>query len=168
MELEEGSSAEGVFRNAEAKTVKIILNPAMGLAWILGLSLIWFDGTRRLGWDFLAQPWMIVKLAAVLFISGWHGFLAGSYKKFLAGERPKSAKFWRATNELPFLAAVVGLGLGQGSDRAVGVAHDQARYQRQSKRGSVRHFRAGAAPGHGPVPRRGVHRSSDLHQNVLR
>jgi putative membrane protein len=48
-----------------------------------------------------------VKLAAVIFLSGWHGFLAGSYKKFLAGERPKTAKFWRATNELPFLAAIV-------------------------------------------------------------
>ena len=107
LQTEEGSSAEGVFRNAEAKTIKIILNPAMGLAWILGLSLIWFDGAQRLGWDFLAQPWMIVKLAAVLFISGWHGFLAGSYKKFLAGERPKSARFWRATNELPFLAAIL-------------------------------------------------------------
>ena len=24
-----------------------------------------------------------------------------------AGERPRTAKFWRATNELPFLAAIV-------------------------------------------------------------
>ena len=42
-----------------------------------------------------------------VIISGWHGFLAGSYKKFLAGERPKPAKFWRATNEIPFLVAIV-------------------------------------------------------------
>jgi putative membrane protein len=50
---------------------------------------------------------MIVKLAVVTFLSGWHGFLAGARKKFVAGERPKSAKFWRMTNEIPFLVAIV-------------------------------------------------------------
>jgi putative membrane protein len=29
------------------------------------------------GWGFLAQPWMVAKLAGVIALSGWHGFLAG-------------------------------------------------------------------------------------------
>jgi protoporphyrinogen IX oxidase len=103
-----GSEFDKHFLVWERKLLKIIINPAMILTWILGLTLIFFHvhGTGA-GWGFLLQPWMMVKLAAVIFLSGWHGFLAGSYKKFLAGQRPKSAKFWRATNELPFLAAVV-------------------------------------------------------------
>ena len=107
LQTEEGSSAEGVFRTAEAKTIKIILNPAMGLAWILGLSLIWFDGSQRLGWDFLLQPWMLVKLAGIVFVTWWHHFIVKAGQRFAAGERLRTEKFWRATNELPFLAAIV-------------------------------------------------------------
>ena len=103
-----GTEFDQHFLTWERKLLKIIINPAMIIVWILGVSLILFPVyAAREGWGFLAQPWMIVKLAAVIFISGWHGFLAKSYKQFLAGQRPKSAKFWRATNELPFLAAVV-------------------------------------------------------------
>ena len=50
---------------------------------------------------------MIVKLSGVAFLGYWHGFLAASRKRIAAGERPKTARFWRATNELPFLAAIV-------------------------------------------------------------
>ena len=103
-----GTEFDQHFLTWERKLLKIIINPAMIIVWILGVSLILFHVyAAREGWGFLAQPWMIVKLAAVIFISGWHGFLAKSYKQFLAGQRPKSAKFWRATNELPFLAAAI-------------------------------------------------------------
>jgi putative membrane protein len=49
---------------------------------------------------------MVVKIAGIVFLSAWHGFLASARRRIAAGERPRSAKFWRATNELPFLAAV--------------------------------------------------------------
>ena len=103
-----GSEFDKHFLVWERKLLKIIINPSMIIVWILGVGLILYHVYAvGEGWAFLLQPWMMVKLAAVLFISGWHGFLAGSYKKFLAGQRPKSAKFWRATNELPFLAAAI-------------------------------------------------------------
>ena len=102
-----GAEFDAHFLVWERKLLKIIINPSMIIVWILGVGLILYHVYAvGEGWAFLLQPWMMVKLAAVLFISGWHGFLAGSYKKFLAGPRPRSAKFWRATNELPFLAAV--------------------------------------------------------------
>jgi putative membrane protein len=101
-----GSSADQVFRSAEARTIRIILQPAMILTWALGLSLIWFNGSQRLGWDFLLQPWMILKLAGVVFVSGWHEFICAAGRKFAAGQRLRTEKFWRATNELPFLAAI--------------------------------------------------------------
>ena len=101
-----GSEFDAHFKVWEEKLLRIIINPAMILAFILGLALIYYDGTRRLGWSFIYQPWMLVKLAGVVFLVSWHGFLARARRKIAAGERPRTAKFWRATNELPFLAAI--------------------------------------------------------------
>jgi putative membrane protein len=102
-----GSEFDAHFQVWEAKLLRIIINPAMTLTWIFGLALIWYNGTELRGWSFLTQPWMIVKLVVVTLLSGWHGFLAGARKKFARGERPKSAKFWRMTNEIPFVIAIV-------------------------------------------------------------
>ena len=102
-----GSEFDAHFKVWEEKLLRIIINPAMILAVLLGAALIWYDGKFRLGWSFLLEPWMIVKLAGVVFLGYWHGFLAASRRKIADGERPKTAKFWRATNELPFLAAIV-------------------------------------------------------------
>jgi putative membrane protein len=50
---------------------------------------------------------MIAKLAGVIFLIGWHHFLGASRKRFAAGTNTRSNRFWRATNELPFLAGIV-------------------------------------------------------------
>jgi len=96
-----GGELDSALQVMEVKLLRIIINPAMILTWLFGLSLM---AARP---DVLAQPWMWVKLAGVLFLSSWHGFLAGARKKFAAGTNTRSEKFWRMTNELPFLAAVV-------------------------------------------------------------
>ncbi|WP_269715132.1 CopD family protein [Caulobacter sp. NIBR2454] len=101
-----GGETDITFRTMEAKLLRIIMNPAMILAWIFGVCLIAAD-TVRLGHDFLLQPWMLAKLAGVLFLSGWHGYLSKARKLFAEGRNQRSEKFWRATNELPFLAAIV-------------------------------------------------------------
>ena len=103
-----GSEFDAHFKVWEAKLLRIIINPAMGLTWILGVILIWYHIDQMgEGWGFLLEPWVVVKLAAVTFLSGWHGFLSKARRQFAAGERPKSAKFWRMTNEVPFLIAIV-------------------------------------------------------------
>lgn len=105
-----GSAFDAHFIRWEEKVLRIIINPSMGLTWILGVTLIlWHVYAAKEGWGFLAQPWMIVKLAAVIFLSAWHGFLSGARRKIAAGERPKTAKFWRATNEIPFLVAILAI-----------------------------------------------------------
>jgi putative membrane protein len=103
-----GSEFDAHFKVWEAKLLRIIINPAMAVTWILGVALVlWHVYAAGEGWGFLAEPWVIVKLAVVVALSGWHGFLSGARRKIEAGERPKSAKFWRATNEIPFVLAVV-------------------------------------------------------------
>ena len=69
-----GSEFDAHFKVWEEKLLRIIINPAMILALLLGLALIWYDGKYRLGWSFLTEPWMIVKLAGVVFLGYWHGF----------------------------------------------------------------------------------------------
>jgi putative membrane protein len=101
-----GSELDETFKVMELKLLRIIINPAMILTVTFGLLLIMADGTIR-GWNFLTTPWMLTKLGGILFLVSWHGFLAGARRKFASSTNTRTEKFWRMTNELPFLAAAV-------------------------------------------------------------
>ena len=84
----------------EARLVKIILNPAMIIVWALGLLLVinigaWADG------------WFHAKFAAVIALSGYHGWMAGYAKKLARGEAGVSSKTMRLLNEVPGVATAV-------------------------------------------------------------
>jgi putative membrane protein len=103
-----GSEFDGHFKIWEGKLLRIIMIPAMTLAWLFGLCLVWVDVHRHGdGWGFLLEPWMLTKIAGIVFLTFWQTYLARAHRGFLAGRRDKPAKFWRMTNELPFLAAIV-------------------------------------------------------------
>ena len=102
-----GSELDTTFQTMELKLYRIIMNPAMIAAWVLGLSLMWVRSGGFMDPSFLHTPWMITKLAGVVFLTGWHHFLGRARKRFAAGTNTRSERFWRATNELPFLAAIV-------------------------------------------------------------
>jgi protoporphyrinogen IX oxidase len=107
-EAKVGSELDATFQVMERKLYRIIMNPAMIAAWLLGLALIYVNATAiRGGWDFLEQPWMIAKLAGVVFLTWWHHFLGVARKRFVAGTNTRNRRFWLMTNELPFLAAIV-------------------------------------------------------------
>jgi protoporphyrinogen IX oxidase len=103
-----GSELDETFKTMEVKLYRIIMNPAMVAVWVLGLTLIWFDATQqRWGWGFLATPWMLTKLAGVLFLTWWHHYLGVKRSALAQGRRDRSERFWRMTNELPFVVAIV-------------------------------------------------------------
>ena len=79
----------------------------MVLAFVFGLALIWIDGTQPAGLGLPARALDDGQAGRGGLPVAWHGFLAGARQRIAAGERPRTAKFWRATNELPFLAAIV-------------------------------------------------------------
>jgi len=90
----------------QARMLKIILHPAMGLSLVFGLWLIHLDVQMR-GAAFLAEPWMIAKLIGVVLLLGWHFYLVAERKKILAGTSTRTSKFWRMINEVPFVLAIV-------------------------------------------------------------
>lgn len=102
-----GSEMDETFRTMEAKLLKLIMTPSMIVAWILGLTLLWID-SRGIGiLALLAKPWVAVKLTGVIFQTSWQHYLAISAKRFARGENPRSERYWRMVNELPFVAAAV-------------------------------------------------------------
>jgi len=100
-----GGELDTTLKEMEAKLMRIIMNPAMIATLLFGLSLIWIDSTIR-GWGFLVKPWMLTKLTGLLVLFAWHGFLSGSRRRFEQGANVRSERFWRMTNEIPFLAAI--------------------------------------------------------------
>ena len=101
-----GSQMDETFQGIEEKTLRIIINPAMVLTFLFGAGLIAADGQIR-GWGFMLQPWMLTKFVGIIFLATWHGFLASARRKFAAHTNTRSERFWRMTNELPFIAAVI-------------------------------------------------------------
>jgi len=102
-----GSEMDVTFQEMEARLYRIIMNPAMVAAWIFGIALIGFRTGFFKDWSVLGQPWLIVKLSGVVFLTWWHHFLGTARKRFAAGQNQKSEKFWRMANELPFIAAII-------------------------------------------------------------
>ena len=102
-----GSEMDLTFQTMEAKLLRIIINPSMIIALLLGLWLFWLRSGEGADWSFAHQPWMVAKLAGVIGLFTLHGYLARARKTFVAGTNQKSERFWRLCNELPFLLAIV-------------------------------------------------------------
>lgn len=104
-----GSEMDETFQVMERRLYRGIMNPAMVAALVFGLWLFWIrgGGTLRGVAAFAEQPWMVVKLLGVVFLIGWHHVLGAARKRFAAGTNRRSERYWRLTNELPFLAAIV-------------------------------------------------------------
>ncbi len=100
-QAEKGGEAERHFVAMERRLLKGIMNPAIVIVWILGVLMLSADRS------ILSTGWFGVKLALVLAMSVVHGFYAAARRKFEAGERPHSQKFWRIMNEAPFLMLIV-------------------------------------------------------------
>ena len=100
-----GGESEAMLQSAQRLLLKRILNPAMIAVWVLAITLLVLPEGR--GW--LDDGWLHAKILLVLAMTGLHGFFAASRKKFAAGERPRTERFWRLMNEVPFalLAGIV-------------------------------------------------------------
>ena len=101
LEAEGDERFESAMDKAANATRKIIVNPTMILTWAMGLLLI------HLRWDYLQlQPWFWGKIALVLALSAFHGWLIGLGKTVARGERPIAPRKLRMLNEIPMIIAI--------------------------------------------------------------
>jgi protoporphyrinogen IX oxidase len=95
-----GSEEDTKWISREAKLLRIIMNPAIVIVWVLGLILVYQISAYKEGWFHL-------KLLMVLGLSGYHGWMVGYARKLASGVRTLSDKKLRLVNEIPGIAAAV-------------------------------------------------------------
>ena len=77
-----------------------IMTIGMLLTWIFG---VWLLGSYP---EYMKMGWMHAKLALVIALSGYHGWLKVNLRKFAAGTNVRSDRFWRLANEVPAIVLI--------------------------------------------------------------
>ena len=95
-----GSPEDRAWIERESRIRSIILTPAMLLVWILGLMLAF-------NLDLWGQYWFSAKLALVVGLTAYQGWLGTYGKKLAQGERTMSSRALRMINEIPGIAAAL-------------------------------------------------------------
>jgi len=98
-EVAAGSPEDLVWQAREQRLLRIIINPAMTIAFLLGIALI-----LHIGWDI--GGWLHLKLALALGLGALHGFLSRWRRAFVRGENRHSSRFYRIINEIPTLSVI--------------------------------------------------------------
>lgn len=96
-----GSEAAGYFEIMEYRLLRIIMNPAMIVSWILGLVMLWAMP------NLLEFGWMHVKLTGVVLMTALHMVFAKWRKGLAAGTNTISEKTFRLWNEAPAVLMII-------------------------------------------------------------
>jgi putative membrane protein len=96
-----GSELDQTFQIMEEKLLRVIMNPAMIVAWIAGLIMI---GLGAFDWG---AAWSWVKLVSVILMTGAHGWMSARRKEFAAGTNTRSGRTYRLFNEVPTVLMVL-------------------------------------------------------------
>lgn len=94
VDAEKGSVQSETFKVMERRLLRAIINPAMIVTWVFGLWLAWK------GFGF-SGGWLHAKIACVLLLSGVHGYLSASVRRFAEDRNEKPSRHWRIVNEIP-------------------------------------------------------------------
>ena len=94
-----GSQQSETFKVMERRLLRAIINPAMILTWVLGLTLVWLGGWHTAGW-------MHAKFALVIVLSAVHGLFVRYWRDFEADRNTRSEKFYRIINEVPTILMI--------------------------------------------------------------
>ena len=85
----------------ERKLIKIIMNPALIITWLLGIMLVLMNNYTTV------ELWLILKLIFVLLMSATHGYYSYCYKIFLNKANKHSSKYYRYINEIPTILLTI-------------------------------------------------------------
>jgi protoporphyrinogen IX oxidase len=98
-EVPAGSPQSETFKVMERRLLKAIMTPAMIATWLFGLWLALEGGWFRSGW-------LHGKLALVIALSGLHGYLAATVRRFAGDVNTRNSRFYRVLNEIPTMIMV--------------------------------------------------------------
>ncbi len=99
-DAEKGSKQSETFKVMERRLLRIIMTPAMVIAWVLGLWLARSGGH-------LAAHWFHAKLALILLLSGVHGYFARAVRRFGEDSNDMPQRHWRIWNEAPTVLMIL-------------------------------------------------------------
>jgi putative membrane protein len=97
-----GSPQAEMLQGMERRLLRAIMNPAMILVWLLGITLVLTPGV--VDWR---AGWWHTKLLCVLAMTGMHHHLSASRMALAREDRRHSERYWRAMNEVPTLLMIV-------------------------------------------------------------
>ncbi len=95
-----GSAEDRAWSEREDRVRSIILTPAMLVVWTLGLLLAVNIGAFE-------QGWFHAKLALVIALTAYQGWLGVYGRRLASGKRPLENRTLRIMNELPGIAAAL-------------------------------------------------------------
>ena len=89
-----GSQQSETFKVMEGRLLRIIMNPAMVISWVLGLWLAYTGGH-------LSAHWFHGKFAFVIALSAVHGYFSTAVRRFREDCNDTTTRHWRLWNEVP-------------------------------------------------------------------
>jgi putative membrane protein len=95
-----GSAEDRAWIERERRARNIILTPAMIAVWVLGLMLAF-------NIDAFGEGWFSAKLALVVGLTAYQGWLGVYGKKLASGARSADNRTLRIMNEIPGIAAAL-------------------------------------------------------------
>lgn len=95
-----GSAEDRAWIERESRTKSIILTPAMVIVWVLGIMLAFNINA-------FGEGWFSAKLALVVGLTGYQGWLGSYGRKLAAGQRPLENRTLRIMNEIPGIATAL-------------------------------------------------------------
>ncbi|MCK7472903.1 MAG: protoporphyrinogen oxidase HemJ [Rhodopseudomonas palustris] len=94
-----GSKQSETFKIMERRLYKAIMNPAMMVAWVVGLYIAYEQ-------NYFTDGWFHAKLAAVVLMTVIHVMLGRYVRAFAADQNRHTHKFYRVINEIPTLLMI--------------------------------------------------------------
>ncbi len=97
-----GSEASELFKVMERKLMRLIINPAMIVAWVFGLWL----AVKLNAFAPENGKWLHYKMSLLILMQIAHAMMSRYRKAFFRDERPKSERYFRIFNEVPAVLMV--------------------------------------------------------------
>ena len=97
---DENSEQYQTFIIMEKKLLRFIMNPSMFLTWFLGIALALLQ-------NYLLSTWLIIKIALVIIMSGFHMYCVKIRNEFEKHNNKREERFFRIINEIPTILFIL-------------------------------------------------------------